>query len=93
MVDIRKIKLSKCNSTWDEKYFSERLAIPNNVQNYFNMMSAKVSRKFPNQNDNVHRVEIRGMDDYIQSMNDTQIDSDVTFLKILLESLEPHDFM
>ena len=57
------------------------------------MMSAKVSSKFPNQNDNVHRVEIRGMDDYIQSMNDTQIDSDVTFLKLLLESFEPHHFM
>ena len=34
--------------------------------------------KIPNQNDNVQRVEIIGMYDYIQSMNDSQIDSDVT---------------
>ena len=54
------------------------------------MMSSKVSSKFPNQNDNVQRVTIRGMDDYIQSMNDSQIDSNVTFFNLLLESLEPH---
>ena len=57
------------------------------------MMSAKVSSKFPNQNDIVQRVKIRGMDDYIQSMNDSQIDSKVTFFNLLLESLEPHLFM
>ena len=78
---------------WGEKCFSQRLAIPSNVQNNFNMMSAKVSSKFPNQNDNVQRVKIRGMDDYIQSMNDSQIDSKVTFFNLLLESLEPHLFM
>ena len=54
------------------------------------MMSTKVSSNIFNQNDKVKRVEIRGMDDYIQSMNDSQIDSDVNFLKILLKSLEPH---
>ena len=35
------------------------------------MMSAKASRTFSNQNDNIQRVDIRGMDDYIQSMNDS----------------------
>ena len=71
---------SKCNTTRDENYVLERLAIPN-LQNSFNMMSGKVSRNVFNQNDNVQRVEIRDMDSYIQFMKDSQIDSDASFFK------------
>ena len=69
----------KCNATWDEKYFSERLEITRNLQNKFNMMSTRVSRKVSNQNDNVQRVGIRDMIYYIESLKDSQIDSDATF--------------
>ena len=74
----------------EEKYFSDRLEIPRNLQSNFNMMSAKFSREVSNQNDNAQRVEIRRMDDYIQSIKDDQTDTDVTFFKLLLESLELH---
>ena len=93
-VDIRarhQVKtFRKFNASWDENYFSGRLTIPSNIQNNFNMMSAKVSRDVSNQNGNVQRVEIRRMDDYIQSVKDSQTDTDVTFFKFLLELLEPH---
>ena len=56
-------------------------------------MSTKVSREISNQNDNVQRVEIRDMDSYIQSMKDSEIGSDVSFLKILLKSIEPRTFI
>ena len=76
----QKIKFAKSNATWNEKYFSDRLEIPRNLQNNFNMISAKVSRNAFKQNDNVQRVGIRDMDSYIQSINDSQIDSDVSYL-------------
>ena len=59
--------------------FSDRLEIPRNLQNNFNMISAKVSRNVFKQNDNVQRVGIRDMDSYIHSINDSQIDSDVSY--------------
>ena len=43
------------------------------------MMSTRVSRKVSNQNDNVQRVGIRDMIYYIESLKDSQIDSDATF--------------
>ena len=57
------------------------------------MMSDKVSRYVYNQNGNVQRVEIRGMDDYIQSIKDIQSDTDISFFKIFLELLEPNPYM
>ena len=89
----QKRKLSKSNATWDKKYFPDILEILRNLQNNFNIMSTKVSREISNQNDNVQRVEIRDMDSYIQSMKDSEIGSDVSFLKILLKSIEPRTFI
>ena len=57
------------------------------------MMSDKVSRYVYNQNGNVQRVDIRGMDDYIQSIKDSQTDTDISFFKFFLELLEPHPYM
>ena len=86
----QKRKFAKSNATLEEKYFSDRLEIPRNLQSNFNMMSAKFSRELSNQNDNTQRVAIRRMDDYIQSIKDNQTDTDVTFFKLLLELLELH---
>ena len=51
------------------------------------MISVRVSRIVSDKNGNVKHVEISGMDDYIQSMNDSQIDSDVSFFKAFSRSI------
>ena len=48
-------------------------------------MYARVLREASNQNGNIQRAEIEDMDSYTQSMKDSQIDSNTTFLMLLLK--------
>ena len=76
------------NKQWDTKYFSSKITIPTSLQMSFNMMFTYSQHAKIKYSQNVQRHEIPHMNDVFVGLKKSTIDSEIEFIKSLLQPLE-----